>query len=140
MKSASKKEVVKAARVLAKGYGSDNLDHRFDTCPLCMLFHNNDTRSSESCSMNCPNMAFIDGSSHYGCMSRQHQFDNLNWNGKENGEYGSREKNIANLSKFWTRVGNYLSDQKADTVENLGESERVNAHIRKIALELNKED
>lgn len=139
MKRAEKKQVVKAARVLARGYANNSLGHRFDTCPLCVLFHDDHTTMAKSCSLNCPNMAFIDDTSHYGCMSRQNRFENLNWNGVEYRESETLANNLTNLSKFWTRVGNYLSDQKAEVVENLGESERIKTHIVKIATELNKE-
>lgn len=133
MKRAEKNQVVKAARTLARGYRNNENDHRFDTCPLCKLFYDDNNPSRLACSQNCPNMAFMNekGYNNHGCMQRQDDHENLNWNVD-----GGNER----LSKFWTRVGNYLTKQKPEDVENLGESLRIKAHIVSLAKEFDKEN
>lgn len=126
MKTVEKKQVVKATRALARGYKNNNLDHRYDTCPLCLLFYNENSPSRLACSPNCPNMAFKTerSTNNMGCLERQDTHKNMNWN-----VGGGNER----LSKFWTRVGNYLAKQKDENVENLKDSERIKNHIVSIA-------
>jgi len=132
MKTASKKEVVTACRELAKGYNSlQGLDHRFDTCPMCKLFYNDSVPSRFACSGNCPNMAFKTDANNYGCLDRQDKHNALNWN-----ESGGN----ARLAIYWTRIGNYLSKQNPEDVENLSESDRIKSHIVKTAKEIDQKE
>jgi len=137
MKTPTKKEIVKACRVLARGYKSDTLDHSNKSCPLCKLFYTVEYSSIGDCQSNCPNMVFsskpvyINGiNRNMGCLDRQNLYRNLNW-----GSNFGNEK----LAIFWTKVGNYLTRQKPENVENICISDRIKSRIKLLADEIDQE-
>ena len=129
LKKKTKSNIVSACAELAEGYKNDELSHRLNTCPMCVIYHDQD---NSTCDDNCLNQAFKNfdkfyACDRYPCNRRRSAFPNLNWNYNGNNQ---------TLSVFWTKVGAYL--QKKDEADILNMTVQVRERIIEIARDVNK--
>jgi hypothetical protein len=101
----NKKFQIKVLNILIKGYKRKDLEHGFNTCPLCQNF---------DC-INCPNQAFKYSANVCGldCFRRCSAYPKLSYVANDEDNYLKIVHNMdENLVLFWTEIRDYVKAHK----------------------------